>query len=1172
MKSQRLALILLFFFFGGKTAFTQAWLRDAEMHKKGSLKEQDFYEVRNSFNNYWSGKKITKGKGYKQFRRWENFMEPRVFPDGNLNLPSVWEQSRNNLKINETNGSDWTPIGPVVVPEKASGPSKTGLGRINCIAFHPTNQNILYAGSPSGGLWKTTNGGVSWITTTDDLLSIGISDIAIDPLNPQNIYIATGDGDAGDTYGVGVLKSSDGGTSWNTTNLSLDQSSEVYNRRILINPANPSILLVTSNKGIYRTEDGFSTFSLVKSGNYKDIEFKPGNPNIVYASNYDPRGNARVFKSTDGGKTFSDFSSGLTTNGSVNRIELAVTPANTACVYALCSSAYDDGFYGLYKSLDAGGKWTKMYDDTKKNLLGYTTSGTDAGGQGWYDLAMAVSPVSVNVVYTGGVNIFKSTNGGSLFTINAHWVGTASIDYVHADQHMLAINPLNNFVYSCNDGGVYVSKDEGTSWTDISNGLNILQVYKISASQKTNDFYVTGNQDNGSFRKLDGVWEEINEGDGMECVIDPTNDSIVYTSLYYGSFYRSDDKGETSVYITPENSGDGAWITPFVSSELNPAHIYAGYRDIFKSYNRGNNWFKISRNLAGTSLLRSIAVSGLDENFIYAASYDSIWISKDGGRSWKEISGGLSSRAITTVTLSPYNPLYVWVTLSGYITGEKVYFSENGGDSWINYSDGLPNLPVNTMIYQKNSNQLLYAGTDLGVYYRDKTMSSWAVFNTNLPNVIVNDFEIQYDLKKLVAGTYGRGLWTSPLADASITPLFAEILIPGRYICTGSPITLKASTSAVFDSIVWTFPDDMLSQTKLKNEPVSVSFFTPGTKKIGLGIYYEGKSYHSELAEYVEALSIPSLSIISYDTVNFHKGSLAIISVSGASDFVWDNSPFLNSLSGDLVTANPDKTTTFYVTGSAGSCSARDSITIAVRPSPANDDVCSALQLQTGKNGPFDNFYAGIQINEPLPDTTNCNTQSSWCEQEGGLQASVWFKYTANSSFVSFSSEGFDTQIALYDANTCEDILNGKYTILAANDDYYPDIQFYAAALMKVAVTARKTYFLQLDGSAGGMTGRFYMTVLDNALGNSADPFFNRNVLVFPNPSRGEVTIKIQNAPSEFLYQLFDSQGKKIQEETCKSVTSSNIEKKISLTGKGIYLIRISANGLNYTTRVLNLE
>ncbi|NJO88073.1 MAG: hypothetical protein HC831_03235 [Chloroflexia bacterium] len=204
-----------------------------------------------------------------------------------------------SLKHKSSVSSNWQPIGPVLVPDDNNG-EPSGVGRVNCVAFHPTNSNIIFIGTPSGGFWKSTNGGVSWFTTTDDLGSLGVSDIAVNPDNPDVIYIATGDGDAGDTYSIGVLKSQNGGESWNVTGLKTELSDNVIIRRLIINPQNPAILIAATSKGIYRTINNGVSWTNVQTGHFKDLEFNPANPNIVYAARYGSN-NAKFYKSIDGG-------------------------------------------------------------------------------------------------------------------------------------------------------------------------------------------------------------------------------------------------------------------------------------------------------------------------------------------------------------------------------------------------------------------------------------------------------------------------------------------------------------------------------------------------------------------------------------------------------------------------------------------------------------------------------------------------------------------------------------------------------------------------------------------------------------------------------------------------------------------------------------------------------
>ncbi len=650
----------------------QAWMKNIPVKKSGSS-GPDFRDVQQAFNTYWAGKRTgideshEEGKGWEQFKRWEYFMEPRVYPGEQLELPSIYPQIK-YIQTLTSLPATWQSLGPDIVPPVIFKQTKSGAGRINTVAFHPTDPLTMWVGAPSGGIWKTTNGGQSWETTSDQLASIGVSDIAVNPLNPDELYVVTGDGDAADTYSIGILKSYDGGSTWAQTGIMMDLSEKVYFRRIIIDPQDTSVLIATSNNGIYRTTNGFQTGSIVQQGSFKDLESAPGNFFIIYATKYDAGGNAGIYRSTNAGLTFGTLTNGLNFSGRVDRIELAVTPANPNILYALASSSSDDGFYGLYKSTNNGLNWTTVYDHTDPlNLLGWELGGKDKGGQGWYDLSLAVSLTDENLLLTGGVNIWKSSDGGTSFKIAAHWIGSPSVPYVHADHHMFKYNPLNNRLYSCNDGGIYYSSDDGNSWHDISDGLTILQIYRTAATNAVYDLFLTGNQDNGSMMRSGGNWQQVTGGDGMECAINQENSNILYTSYYDGNFYKSVDGGNNFSPIGPaDQPGSGAWITPFQLGSRNPSDIYTAYSDIFKSPDAGNNWLALSENLTGGSTLRSMAVAPSDNNTIYAATYTGIWITRNGGITWGDIIQGLPQQAIMSIEVAPNNPEKVWVALSGF--------------------------------------------------------------------------------------------------------------------------------------------------------------------------------------------------------------------------------------------------------------------------------------------------------------------------------------------------------------------------------------------------------------------------------------------------------------------------------------------------------------------------
>lgn len=1153
MVSLKLKIFLLIFLMP-LSVYSQAWMK--ELPDKKSFKQQGrFYQLQEAFDYYWQGKEIEKGKGWKQFKRWENFMEPRVYPEGNMSLPPL----NNELKSFREEGNlpaNWQSLGPDIVPPIVYANKNSGAGRLNAVAFHPANSNIMWVGAPSGGVWKTTDKGRTWKSLTDDLFSIGVSDIAVNPSNPNLLYIATGDGDGGDTYGIGILKSRDGGETWETTGLENTVDQRIFFRKLLIDPSNPNIMIAASNNGIYRTEDGFESYSIVRSGHFKDIEFQPGNPDVVYAASYNFRGVAAIYRSTDNGNNFSQVQ-GIDLEGSVSRIELAVTLDNPDVVYALASDSDDDGFFGLYKSDDAGLNFNKKYGRDDKNLLGWSFDGSDEGGQGWYDLSLAVSPTNEDLVFVGGVNVWRSSNSGKNFSISAHWIGSGSVAYVHADHHMLKYNTSTGELFSANDGGLYYTDDKGFTWNDISEGLNILQIYRMSASKGLYDLFITGNQDNGSMKRINGEWSMVTGGDGMDNLIDPDDPDRFITSYYYGTFFKTNDGGENFKRIGPPGEiGEGAWITPLIMDKNDPDRIYAGYNDLYLSKDFGDSWIKLSENLTRGEKLRHIGISESSESYIYTATYSRIWITRNNGISWENISAGLPELAITSIEVAPENPELLWVTLSGYKEGHKVYRSDNGGATWINYSEGLPNLPANIILYERNTNKGLYVGTDIGVYYRNANMQNWELFNTNMPNVIINDLEIQYNFNRIIAATYGRGLWASPLNTQDNAQLYGELYTPGKSVCLGDTVEFFINTIADFDSISWNINNEITETTN--SEKFTFTSDISGIKNIYATVYKDNDSAIFKNENYFKVIENVELDISSLGTDNYHKGNLAYLFASGAEEFTWDPQELAESPFSPITQIYPTETTDFIVTGITGNCVNKDTITIIVQPGPINDDVCGALPLEKGINGPFSNLNATANPLEPLPDTIDCNTQNSWCNQEGGVQNSVWFTYEAEDFRTSFITEGFDTQIAIYKAENCEDILNGKYTLLAANDDYYGSEKDYAAALNQVSTVPGEKYFIQVDGSAGGATGEFTISIYDTPL--DVDENFemdqNTKLLVYPNPFKGNFTLEFNSEDRAVKnISIFDLSGRLLFDKEINA--TGNISKTINFNKTGVFLIRV---------------
>lgn len=785
---------------------------NGKFRKKGSEEEQEL-------------------AGYELYKRWEYIMAPRVYPSGDKTLVSRgFENYQEYLLQNSTGASQkligssssvmsatWQPLGPF------GDLTGANAGRINAVRFDPTNANGLWACAPAGGLWKSVNNGNSYTTNTDFLTVTGCSDVVFDPTNAQNMFLATGDGDAGDNYSIGVLKSTNGGTTWSATGLSwtVNQGAKIY--KLLINPQNKNTIFAASNAGLYRTINGGTSWSAVISGQViTDIEYKPGDTTTVYAVS------KNFYLSTNGGSSFSTITSGLPSNTANDRLAIAVTPANAAYVYVVASNATNDGFLGFYQSTNSGTTFTTKA--TTPNLLGWVSAGNDTGGQGWYTLSIAASPTNANEVCVGGVNIWRTTNGGTNWSLFAHWQGSGA-PYAHADIHDL-VYKNGTTLYAGTDGGVFFTTNSGSSFFSANGNMNIAEIYKIGLSKTNYNLAITGHQDNGT-NIYTGGWSGTMGGDGMSAFIDQTNDNVMYGEQYQGSFNRSTNGGAAWTAITTGITGTGAWNTPWHQDPnvSTPNTLYGGRQQMFKSTNQGTNWSQIG-TIGGTGSIVEFAVAPSNSQVIYVIKGNTLYKTTNGGTSWAAVAGLPTTAQLTWVAVKDIDPNSVWVTYSGYTSGTKVYQSTDGGTTWTNYSTGLPNLPVNCVTYWNGTNNGLYVGCDVGVYYRDATMASWTLYNAGLPNVRVTDLAIFYPLGKLRAATFGRGVWEADLYNNGTQAPIANFTANKTVVCPG--MTVNFTDLSTFGPTTWTWTLQGGTPATSNVQNPAIVYNTPGTYSVSL--------------------------------------------------------------------------------------------------------------------------------------------------------------------------------------------------------------------------------------------------------------------------------------------------------------------------------------------------
>jgi photosystem II stability/assembly factor-like uncharacterized protein len=798
-------LFLAFNLFNLTNSFAQRFLQTQPNHAL-SFKEKQI-----QFNDWKNSRDISHEKGWKYFKRWEMETQLHTNSNGEPVNPAVFfnEATRlaNQKEVMKASNPDrnltWLPAGPNVLPNNMTGYMENGIGRINCISFDPSVPSTYYIGVAQGGVWKTTNNGTSWQPLTDDLPITRISDIAIDPNNTNVMYISVCDfeyigvglqldGRKRNThYGLGVYKTTDGGVNWSPTGLTfqLTNGDASLIRKTIVNKNNSNKIVACGVSGMYTSNNAGATWTKTLDSLFWDLTQDPVNPNVLYAASgwVAPanQGNAAIYKSNDFGATWTMLNTGITPTGEVQRLRIEVAPSNPNYVYALAVDI-NEGYYGMYKSTNAGTTW--QFLPATLNILGYD-DGFDAGGQGTYDLGFAIDPTNENKLYTGGINVWSSSDGGQNFDPASHW----TLGYgptVHGDIHFIHFQPITGNVFVCSDGGVYRASSIAsqswndayngnpwpTLWTNLNFGMQVTSFYRISSSKNASGKLMAGAQDNATFFYDGANWHTTFGGDGMDNIFDPSDDNVHITSSQYGNFAISYDNGTSYLEILPNiNSEVAEWTTPIVADYNAPGTYYTGFANVMRSTDNANTWEAISNfptSGIANNEISALAVAPTNSNVIYAAKrvrYEygingSVYNTNNGGFSWNDITAGLpDSLYFTSVAINSVNANIAYVTVAGFSNGNKVFKTTNAGLSWQNISYNLPNLPVNCIKSLPNGNSLLLA-CDIGVYQLDETQNTWVNISVDLPNVIISDIEINDATNKVYVSTFGRGIWQADLS------------------------------------------------------------------------------------------------------------------------------------------------------------------------------------------------------------------------------------------------------------------------------------------------------------------------------------------------------------------------------------------------------------------------
>lgn len=688
---------------------------------------------------------------------------------------------------------------------QAEGPYNIG-GRIQDVEMDPTNMQIIYAGAATGGIFKSTDQGATWTPIFDLQPSLSIGDIAIAPLDPETIYAGTGEPNCGGgsiTYdGAGIFKSLDGGESWNYTGLDSSRNTG----RIVVDPKNTNRVFAATmgdlfadspHRGVYRTEDGGASWQQVlflnDSTGAIDLAINRLHPDTIFACTwervrrptYEHYGGASsgIYRSYDGGNTWTELTSGLPSGNTVGRIGIDISQSNPAVLYAIYAD--DVGYFnGIYKTSDNGDNWTHTNDAALSGMF---------ASYGWWFGRIKVDPISPNIAYAIGFDEYKTENGGTTWN--------SSGGSMHVDHHTMYIHPLDhNLILDGNDGGVYKSTNGSSSWTHYDNIANS-QFYTCELDNSNTQRLYGGLQDNNVVRTLTGGlndWQSIIGGDGFYVLVDPVNANYVYAESQYGALNKSTNGG---TFFSSATNGIGFndrhnWNTPVAFNPKNPKSLYYGSNKLYKSINRASNWNVISPDLTNGSgagnitfgTITTISVSPVDTNTIYAGTDDgNVWMTSNNGVNWTNVSSTLPDRWVTRVTCDPKDELKAYVTFSGYRFNDNmvhVYMTEDGGQSWESISGNLPDIPTNDILVDTSLNNTLYIATDVGVFYSSNMGNSWNVLGTGLPTVPVTDLTFHEPTKTLLAATYGRSMYSLDLNNLPtgnpnpVTAVFSLTIFP----------------------------------------------------------------------------------------------------------------------------------------------------------------------------------------------------------------------------------------------------------------------------------------------------------------------------------------------------------------------------------------------------------
>lgn len=654
----------------------------------------------------------------------------------------------------------------------------------------------MWVGTPGGGIWYgqfVSGTTYNWSPRADGIPNLAITDIEIAPTNANIMYAVTGAvGGASGYRSTGVIKSTNGGISWQFTGLTFANNGTERGYRLLVNPNDANMVWAATTTGLWRTTNGGTTWALCTfstsvggtqgnmTGPFFEILYRPGSGTILYAT-----GTGNFYRSSDGGATFlriNRTNASLPTTGG-SRIQMAVAPSNSSVVYLLYANGNSQ--QGVYRSADGGNTFTAQ--NTAINML---------GSQAWRNIAISVSPSNSNHLYAGGLDVYKSTNAGETWTQISDWATTNINQYSHAD--IFELYTTTDFVYAATDGGVFRLTRNDDTWQQLHRNMQIAQTYRMAVDPSSNaSFVVMGNQDCGTYVNTGSTYTNILGADGMTPVINPGNTQVVYASTQNGGIFRTDNRGTTTpIGIFSTNAANNlcscgessSWIAPLRLRPGNNTHIYVGYESVWFSTNSGaSGWTRVTPAFANPIISLEFAPS--NNTIMYATDGATVARYNFTNNAWSRtaITGNLPfGTSISRLAVDPTDANHVLLSVGGYTAGRKVFETftgNNAAPTWNNITRNLPNVPVNTVIIDNNAANTIYLGTDIGVFVTNDNRVNWLMYTNGLPATRVYDLEINNAISpaRIYAATFGRGVFRSEKYTA----------------CQGSAVTLSGSVDGL---------------------------------------------------------------------------------------------------------------------------------------------------------------------------------------------------------------------------------------------------------------------------------------------------------------------------------------------------------------------------------------